>query len=114
MDSIEFSDFQKVEIYVGKVLEADAVEGSDKLIKQRIDFGDQGERTIVSGIRPYCQPEDMVGKLLPYVLNLTPRTIMGIESQGMLLAAAPFTEEGEESAVLLVTEKDVKPGTKVI
>lgn len=121
METVNFEDFAKIEIRIGKVLEAETVEGSDKLIKTKVDFGRPdgkvqglGIRTIVSGIRQWYEPEELIGKFLPYVVNLEPRKIMGIESQGMLLAAAPIDDEGNNAAVLMEIEKDVEPGTKVV
>jgi tRNA-binding protein len=84
---ITIDDFLKVEIRVGTVLEATEVEGSEKLIKQVVDFGELGERQILSGIKKWFKPEDLVGKQFVYVTNLEPRMMMGLESQGMLLAA---------------------------
>lgn len=114
MDTIEFSDFLKLDIRVGKVVKAEAVEDSDKLIKTTVDFGELGERIIVSGIREWHKPEDLVGMHLPYIVNLEPKKILGIESQGMLLAAAPINADGKKSAVLLKAIDGVEPGTKVI
>lgn len=109
---IDFEDFSKVDIRIGKVLEAEMVEGSDKLIKQTVDFGELGEKTILSGIKEWYKPDDIVGKSLPYVVNLKTRKIMGIESEGMLLAAGPVTDDGK-TAVLIIPDKDLPPGTKV-
>lgn len=82
---ISFDDFSKVELRVGTVLEAEEVDGSDKLIKQIVDFGDE-KRQILSGIKKWYKPEDLVGKQFIYVTNLEPRMMMGLESAGMLLA----------------------------
>lgn len=85
---INIEDFVKVELRVGTVLEAGEVEGSDKLIKQIVDFGEEvGKRQILSGIKKWYKPESLVGKQFVYVVNLEPRMMMGYESQGMLLAA---------------------------
>ena len=86
---IKFEDFLKVEILVGEVVEATVPEGSKKLIRQVVDFGSEiGKRVVFSGILEWYKPEDLVGKKLPYVVNLEPRKMLGEESQGMLLAAA--------------------------
>lgn len=82
---INFDDFSKVELKVGTVLEADTVAGSEKLIKQIVDFGDE-TRQILSGIRKWYKPAALVGKQFVYVTNLEPRMMMGLESAGMLLA----------------------------
>lgn len=114
-ENIDFSDFLKLDIRMGKVIEAEAMEESDKLISTVVDFGSEvGKRTIVSGIREWYEPEDLVGKLFPFVINLEPKKIMGIESQGMLLAAGPINEAGEKTTVLLTPLSDTEPGTKVV
>lgn len=82
---ITIDDFVKVELRVGTVLEAEEVVGSDKLIKQTVDFGEE-KRQILSGIKKWYKPADLVGKQFVYVTNLEPRMMMGMESQGMLLA----------------------------
>lgn len=101
METITFDDWKKVDIRVGKILAAEIVEKSEKLYKCTVSFGELGERTIVSGIRPYISAEDFVGKKVLYIVNLEPRMIMGIESQGMLVAVGGG-DEGEFS--LLVPE----------
>ncbi len=83
---INFEDFLKVELMVGTVLEAEEVEGSEKLIKQIVDFGELGKRQILSGINKWYKPSQLVGKQFVYVVNLEPRMMMGLESAGMILA----------------------------
>ncbi len=83
---ITIDDFAKVELRVGTILEATDVEGSEKLIKQIVDFGELGTRQILSGIKKWYKPEQLVGKQFIYVVNLEPRMMMGLESAGMLLA----------------------------
>jgi methionyl-tRNA synthetase len=105
---IEYDDFAKLDIRIGRIRAAEAIEGADKLIKCTVDLGALGERTIVSGIKEWKSPEELVGKELPYIVNLAPRTLRGVESRGMLLAAS------DESGVALLTpERDVPPGTKL-
>ena len=110
---ISYDDFAKLDIRIGTVVAAEAVPETDKLIKCMIDFGPEparlGIRTIVSGIREWKQPEELVGKQLPYIVNLVPRIIKGIESQGMLLAGAP---DGT-GLVLLHPERAVHPGVQL-
>ena len=104
---ISFDEFLKVELHVGTVLEAEGVVGSEKLIKQIVDFGELGTRQILSGIRKWYTPESLVGKQFVYVTNLEPRMMMGLESQGMLLAA-----EGKKPIPIKPSSK-VPPGTKI-
>ncbi len=105
---IKFQDFQKIELVVGEVLEAEKIEGSEKLILLKVNVGDE-VRQIVAGIGNFYQPEDLIGKEIVVVVNLEPKKLMGYESQGMLLAAVK--EDGE--LVLVVPEKKIGPGTKI-
>ena len=109
---ISYEDFAKLDIRIGKVIAAELVPQTDKLIKCSVDFGDPpaggGVRTIVSGIAEWKKPEELVGLSLPYVVNLAPRVLKGVESQGMLLAAS---DEG--GVALLFPERAVAPGTKL-
>lgn len=104
---INIEDFFKVEIKIGKVLSAERVEGSEKLLKLSIDLGEENPRQILSGVAKVVTPEDIVGKLVPIASNLAPRMMMGMESQGMMLCA----DDG--SPVLLHPAHDVKPGSIV-
>src|SRR3989344_3176979 len=86
MEPITIDDFKKVEIKIGEILSVETIEGSDKLLKLRVNFGPE-ERQVLSGIRAYFpDPQTLVGKKCPFVTNLAPRTMMGLESQAMLLA----------------------------
>lgn len=105
---IQYDDFAKLDIRIGQVVAAEKVPETDKLIKCTIDFGELGERTIVSGIAAWKTPEEMVGKRLPYIVNLAPRMLKGVESQGMLLAASD-----EQGVALLSPEREVPPGTRL-
>lgn len=104
---INFDDFSKVEIRIGTVLEAEEVPGSEKLIKQIVDFGEFGKKQILSGIRKWYKPEQLVGKQFVYVTNLEPRMMMGLESEGMLLAA------GDDKPVPLKPSSKVALGSKI-
>ena len=124
METITIEDFQKLDIRIGKVVEATEIEGSDKLIRCVVDFGPKlGQRIIFSGIKKGYKPEDLVGKLLPYLVNIEPKKMPSFvntsvgeseESQGMLVAAAPENKDGDKEAVLLVVDREVIPGTKII
>lgn len=109
MEYISYDDFKKVDARLGKVLSAEAVEGSDKLIKLMLDFGEESPRQILSGIRAWYEPEALVGKQMLFVINLAPRAMMGLESHGMLMAV-----DGVDGApVFLVAEQPAHPGSKV-
>ena len=114
MDQITIDDFQKLDIRIGKVVETAEVPGSEKLIRCVVDFGELGTRVIFSGVKKWYVADELVGKLLPYIVNLEPRKMFGEESQGMLMAAAPSNKESGDEAVLLTPDKNVKPGTKII
>ncbi len=103
---ISYEDFAKLDIRLGTVLAVEKIENADKLLKCTIDFGDYGTRIIVSGIAEWKTPEDLVGKQLPYIVNLAPRTLRGVESQGMLIAASD-----DSGVALLSPEREVPRGT---
>jgi len=84
---ITYDDFVKLDLRVGQVLECERKEGSDKLLRLTVDFGEEGKRNILSGIYPHYEPDQIKGKQFVFVLNLEPRKIMGEESQGMILCA---------------------------
>ncbi len=105
---IEYDDFNKVRLITVKVVKAEAVEGSDKLIRLTVDDGQRKDRTIVSGIRMHFTPEHMEGRTVCIVDNLKPRKIFGILSEGMILAA------GDGEVLRLVTpEGELAPGVRV-
>jgi methionyl-tRNA synthetase len=112
---ISYEDFAKLDIRIGEVLSVEIVEGADKLLRCMVDVGDRDEanavvpRQILSGIREYLDdPQTLVGKKFPYIINLAPRTIRGFESQGMILAASH-----EGTLALLLPSNDVPPGTRI-
>jgi methionyl-tRNA synthetase len=109
-EEVSYDDFARLDIRIGEIIAAERVEGTDKLIKCSVDFGEIGDRTIVSGILKWKKPEELIGKKLPYIINLKPRTLKGIDSQGMLLAMS-FNEDGFS---LLESENDVPPGTSIV
>lgn len=104
---ITIDDFAKVELRVAKVLEAEKVEKADKLLKMKLQVGDE-TRQVVSGIAKYYSPEEMVGKTLVLVANLKPVKLRGIESQGMILAAS-----NENGLSLVTIDKDLGSGAQV-
>lgn len=84
---ITYDEFQKIDIRVGKVVACEKKEGSDKLLRLTVDFGEEGNKNILSGIAAYYTPTDLIGKEFAFVINLQPRKLMGEESHGMILAA---------------------------
>ena len=105
---ITYDDFKKVELKIAKVLEAEEVPGAEKLLKLQIDLGNSEKRQIVAGIKKQYQAKDLIGKEIVVVTNLEPRMVMGLESNGMLLAAS-----GESGPVILMPEKEVAPGSGI-
>ncbi len=104
---ISIDNFIKVELKVGTVLEAEVVEGSEKLIKLKVDLGEKNPRQILAGLKPYFKPEYFVGKQFTFVANLEPRMMMGFQSQGMILCA-----DGKKPVPLKPSSK-VPPGSKI-
>ena len=108
MDTIPFSDFQKLDIRVGTIIEVTAPVGSEKLYRIVVDCGDElGKRIIFSGIKNFYTPEELMGKQIVVLLNLQPRSFFGEEGQGMLLAA------DDEKPVLLTPQDQAKNGSKI-
>ena len=100
-------EFKNVSLRVGKVISAERVEGSEKLLKLQVDLGEM--RQVLSGIAKAYAPEALIGKEVVIVANLDPRKMMGMESQGMLLAA-----HGEDGVpVILTVEREVSPGASI-
>ena len=106
---IEYEDFAKLDIRVGRVLKAEAVPGSKKLIKIVVDLGGE-ERQVLAGVAKWYRPEELIGKLVVVLVNLKPKPMAGTVSQGMILAAG--CGEGERP-VLLQPMEPVKEGSKV-
>jgi methionine--tRNA ligase beta chain len=104
---ITFEDFQKFELKVGKILKAENVEGSEKLLKLEVDLGKE-KRQIVAGIAKFYRADDIIGREIIVLANLEPRKLMGIESRGMLLAA-----DADGRPVMLKPDEEVPPGTKI-
>lgn len=100
-------DFAKLEFKVGTVLEASDIEGSERLLKLIVDLGEEKPRQILSGIKEWYAPEDLVDRQFIFIANLEPRMMMGLESQGMILAA-----DGEKP-VPLVPQEHVASGSKI-
>lgn len=106
---ITYEDFKKVEMKVGEIKEVELVEGSDKLLKLKVLFGEE-EKQILSGIRKFFEDYNvLVGKKVPFVINLEPRKMMGLESQGMILAV----NDDEGNFSLLEVDGKIKSGSSV-
>jgi methionine--tRNA ligase beta chain len=105
---IPFDEFQKLDLRVGKILEANQIPGSRNLIRMIVDFGTE-KRQAVAGLLQYYKPESLPGRKCAFILNLQKRKMMGIESQCMILAA----EDTGGNVVILQPEKDIAEGSKI-
>ena len=105
LQHITIDDFIKVEMKVGKILSAEKIEKSPKLLKLSVDFGEEHPRQVLSGIAKSFEPEQLIGKSFAFVTNLAPRQILGMESQAMILAASDT-----ESLALFSPTTDITTG----
>jgi methionyl-tRNA synthetase len=105
---VTFDEFSKMDIRIGKILKAEKVEKSKKLLKLEVDTGID-KRTVMSGIAEHFSPEEVVGKQVTILVNLAPRKIMGVESQGMILMA----EDKDGSLKLVSPASEVSAGSGV-
>jgi methionine--tRNA ligase beta chain len=110
MDQIKYDDFVKVEFKIGEIKEAVEVEGSEKLLKLQVDFGEEKLRNVFSGIKKWYKPADLIGKKTVFITNMIPKKIMGEESQAMIFAAE---DENDENISVLFLDKDLPVGSKV-
>lgn len=107
---IDFEDFIKVDLRIGHIKSAERVEGSEKLMKLIVDLGEQEDRQILAGISKYYSPEELTDKKAIFVANLRPRKMMGLESNGMILAGH---EKDADLLGLLSPDKDLSAGTRI-
>ena len=106
MELVGIEDFLKLDIWLAKIVSAERVEGSEKLLKLKVSLGEE-ERTLMAGIAKFYSPEELIGKKVLMLANLKPRKIFGVESQGMVLALS----DGENLS-LIVPDRDIKEGAK--
>lgn len=108
VEHLPFHTFKKLDLRIGKIISADRVEGTDRLLKLKIDIGKAEPCASVAGMAAYKSPHDLEGKLVPVVTNLQPVTIHGITSEVMILAA-----DIKGRPILLHPETETPPGTKI-
>ena len=108
MANISFDDFKKMDLRVGEIIEAEDIPGADKLYKLKVNIGE--ERTLIAGIKPYYPKESLIRKKVVVLANLEPRTIKGIESRGMILAAV---SDDKSKLTMLTVDSDISNGTKI-
>jgi methionyl-tRNA synthetase len=109
MENIAFDEFKKMELRVGEVKGVEEVEGADRIFKLKVDIGGE-ERGLIAGIKLHYQKESLLGKKIIVLVNLEPKVIRGVQSHGMLLAAAT---EDKSSLAILTVERDMPAGTRV-
>jgi methionine--tRNA ligase beta chain len=105
---ISFEEFQKLDLRIGKITEANQIPSSRNLIRMIVDFGTE-KRQAVAGLAQWYKPQDLVGKKCAFILNLQKRKMMGVESQCMILAA----EDDKGNVVILQPEKEIVEGSRV-
>jgi len=108
MENISFDQFKQLDLRVAEIKNCDDIQGADRLYRLTIDMGE--ERQIVAGIKGHYTKEELIGKKIVVLANLEPRTIRGLTSHGMLLAAS---DQGKTSIVLITTDKEIPNGSAV-
>lgn len=108
---VSFNDWSKLDLRVGKIIGVEDIEGADKLYKLMIDVGSEiGKRTVCAGLKPYFSKEELKGKRLILFVNLEPRIMRGIESQGMILAAV---SDDESKIRLIQPDGEIEIGSRI-
>jgi methionine--tRNA ligase beta chain len=105
---VTFDDFKKIDLRIGRIIEAEQLAGSKKLLKILVDFGSE-KRQAVAGLLQWYQPSELVGKKAVFLLNIQRRVMMGVESQCMILAA----EDDQGTVTILQPDKEIVEGSKV-
>jgi len=105
---IPFDEFQKLDLRIGRIVEADQIPGSRNLIRMIVDFGTE-KRQAVAGLLQWYKPEDLTNRRCAFILNLQRRKMMGVESQCMIFAA----DDGKGNVVILQPEKDIVEGSRI-
>ena len=112
-DTITIDDFAKIDLRIAKIVNAEHVEGSDKLLRLTLDAGEGRQRNVLSGIKAAYKPEDLIGKLTVLVANLAPRKMKFGVSEGMVLAASHADEKQHPGIYLLDPHQGAQPGMRV-
>lgn len=111
--TIDYDLFSQLDLRVATVTAAEHHSNADKLLKIRLDDGTEAGRQVCAGIRPWYEPEDLVGRQVVIVANLAPRTLRGEPSEGMILCASKGAQRDPQDVVLLVLDRPVPPGSVV-
>jgi len=107
-EEVSFAEFKKLDLRVGRVLSVEGVAGLDKIYKLAVDIGEDNPRTILAGVKEFIKPQDLEGKNIVVIVNLEPKEVRGVLSEGMLLAA-----EVDGKPTIIVPEEAVEPGTPI-
>ena len=107
-NKIKFSDWEKIDIRIGKILEVEDIPEADKLYKLTVDIGEEKPRTLAAGLKQHYEKSDLKNKLAIFLANLEPKTLKGVESNGMILAAVD-----NDKIAIIQPESEIKPGTKI-
>lgn len=105
---VDFSEWEKLDLKVGKIIKVEDVEGADKLYKLEVDVGEDKSRVLVAGLKKHYKPKELVGKSCIVFCNLEKKKLKGIESQGMILAAV-----NEDKVVLIKPESEIEEGSRI-
>ena len=108
MSNVSYDDFAKLDIRIAKVITAEPIEGKSKIIKGKIDLGNDDQRDVIIGGAQYYQPDDIVGKIVVVIANLEPKKMAGVESNAMLLAA-----DVDDKPFWLTVSEDVPLGSSI-
>ncbi len=103
---VTYDDFAKLDFRVGKIIQCEPKEGSEKLLRLKVNFGIDGERNILTGIAPWYTPEELIGKSYIFAFNIEPRKLMGEDSEGMILAT-------DTDKPILLTASDAPAGSSI-
>jgi len=106
---ITYPEFKKIELVVAKITSVEAHPDADKLYVLKVDIGEEEDRQLVAGLKPYYEPDALQGKTIVVVKNMAPALLRGQPSNGMLLAA-----ENEGRVIILTTDEDMPPGSKIL
>jgi len=109
MENISFEDFNKLDLRVGEILEAEKIPQTENLLRLLVDFGKLGKKKVITGIFCFYKPEDLMGEQAVFVFNLAPKQIRGETSEAMILTA----EQSDGSYVIIVPQKKSPPGARV-
>jgi len=111
MENAKFSDWEKIDLRIGEIIKAEDIEGADKLYKLTVDVGQEKHITLCAGIKEFYSKEDLINKKIVVFVNLEPKTLRGVESQGMILAAG--SKETNKCSLLTILDLDIPDGTKI-